>query len=398
MCLDSNHAFEHDGGEAIYTLPNGFQGYMLATNDGTRLSVAPSSIVHDDSMRGGQIINGISCISCHYQGMKPENSAKVDTLDQVRTNAAGATASFSLDELDRIRELYPTHESFAKLVEADRKRFVAVLQKAGISRVGATEPVRALFDKFAAVLDTQTAASGFGLSVEAFEKLMNRNESTRRILQRINVGGLKREKYDESYCDMALHLGLGELRQFKPLKLPFFGGDPDKNGPAKPETTLLDAYHKSGKLSVDMKAIGDKDFFYDGEKVQCEIRTNEACYITVVSTDSNGETTLLLPNAQHPELKIEPGRRYVFPTPEMVKNGMDLFVSPPHGATSMKVIATKRPLQLPGVTPERLNEQGIIVLGNISKDENLGETLIEDNFSPNEWSTDRWTCKTRPKQ
>lgn len=396
--LNSNHAFEHDGGEAIYTLPNGFQGYMLATEDGTRLSVAPSSIVHDDSMRGGQIINGISCISCHYQGMKPENLAKVNTLDQVRVNADGAFASFSLDELERIRELYPTHEAFSKLVEDDRKRFIAVLQKAGISRVGATEPVRALFDRFAAVLDTQTAASGFGLSVEAFEKLMNRNESTSRILQRINAGGLKREKYDESYRDMALNIGMGELRDFKPLNLPFFGGDPDKNGPAKPDTNLLDLYHKSGKLSVDMKALGDKEFFYDGEKVQCEIRTNEACFITIVSTDSNGETTLLLPNAQHPELKIEPGRRYVFPTPKMVENGMELIVGAPHGSTSMKVIATKRPLQLPGVTPERLAEKGIVVLGDISGGGAQGETSIEEHFSPNEWSTDRWTCKTRPTQ
>ena len=392
--LNSNHAFEHDGGEAIYTLPNGFQGYMLATDDGTRLSVAPNSIVHDDSMRGGQIINGISCIACHYQGMKPENIAKVNTLDQVRLNVDGAHSRFSLDELEQIRELYPKHDSFTKLVEEDRKRFVAVLAKAGISRVGATEPVRALFDRFAAVLDKETAASGFGMSVEEFEKLMNRNESTRRILQRINIGGLKREKYDESYRDMALNLGLGELRHCEPLDLPFFGGDPDKNGPAKTEANLSNLYHKSGKLSVDMKAIGDKDFFYDGENVQCEIRTNEACYVTVVSTDSAGETTLLLPNSLHPELKIEPGRRYVFPTPKMVENGMNLVVDAPYGATSMKVIATKRPLQLPGVTPTRLAEEGIVVLNNISGAQ--GEALIDEHFTPNEWSTDRWTCKTRP--
>ena len=389
--LNSKHAFKHDGGEAIFTLPNGFQGYMLATDDGTRLSVAPNSIVHDDSMRGGQIINGISCIACHYQGMKPENLAKVNTLDQVRMNVDGAVGRFSLDELDQIRELYPKPESFTKLVEEDRKRFLAVLAKAGISRVGATEPVRALFDRFAAVLDKETAASGFGLSVEEFEKLMSRNESTRRILQRINTGGLKREKYDESYQNLALNLGLGELRACQPLNLPFFGGDPDKNGPANAQANLLNSYHKSGKLSVDMKAIGNKDFFYDGENVQCEIRTNEACYVTVVSTDSAGETTLLLPNSLHPELKIEPGRRYVFPTPKMVENGMNLVVDAPYGATSMKVIATKRPLQLPGVTQTRLAEEGIVVLKDISGS-------IGERFTPNEWSTDRWTCKTRPQQ
>jgi len=395
--VDSTHAFEHDGGEAIYTLPNGFQGYVLATADGKRISIAPNSIVHDDSMRGGQIINGISCISCHYQGMKPENNAKVNSLDQVRLNAEGAYVSFSLDELERIRELYPSRKDFAKLVEEDRQRFLAVLQKTGISRIGATEPVRALFDHFSKVLDVQIAAAGFGLSVEAFEERMNRNEFTRRIVQRIKAGGLKREKYDASYGDIAAMMGAGEVRKCEPLLLPFFGNDPDLNEPSKPQASLLDLYHKNGKLSVEMKALGDKDIFYDGDKVQCEIRTNEACFVTVVSTDSSGETTLLLPNAHHKEFKIEAGRRYVFPTPKMVENEMELFVGPPHGATSMKVIATKRPLSIEGVTPERLAEKGLIVLGNLSEG-GRGAISIEENFSPNEWSTDRWTCKTRPNQ
>ncbi|MDA1015420.1 MAG: hypothetical protein O3A00_13335 [Planctomycetota bacterium] len=68
-------AFEHDGGEVIYRLPNGFQAYALVKSNGERLSIAPSAIVEDGTMPGGLIFNGISCLSCHYDGMKPESSA-----------------------------------------------------------------------------------------------------------------------------------------------------------------------------------------------------------------------------------------------------------------------------------------------------------------------------------
>lgn len=392
----SQFGFQHDGGEAIYTLPNGYQAYVLATADGRRISIAPNSIVHDDSMRGGQIINGISCMSCHYQGMKPENPAKLKSLDQVRMNADGAFVRFSLDELERIRELYPTPDQFVPLVEQDRERFLAVLRTAGITRIGATEPVRALFDQFASVLDVDAAAAGFGLSAKAFEELMNRNESTRRILQRMKVGGLKRQKYVATYRNIAPQIGMGEVRDFAPLSLPFFGGSPDSDQASPQTSSLMDAYHKGGKLSVTMKALGDKDIFHEGETVACEIRTNETCFVTVVSTDSAGETTLLLPNAHHPNFKIEPGRRYVFPTPKMVRNGMELIVAEPHGTTSMKVIATKRPLPLAGVTPERLINEGLVVLKDAGGSLDQTAISIDEHFSPNEWATDRWTCKTKP--
>ena len=389
---NSQFGFQHDGGEVIYTLPNGYQAYVLATADGSRISIAPNSIVHDDSMRGGQIINGISCMSCHYQGMKPENEAKLETLDEVRINADGAFVRFSLDELERIRELYPAAEQFAPLVKEDRDRFLSVLQRTGITRIGATEPVRALFDQFARVLDVPAAAAEFGLSVAAFEELMERNESTRRILQRMKVGGLKRQKYVATYRDISPKIGMGEVRDFTPLQLPFFGGVPEAPAQAN---NLMDVYHKGGKLSVTMDALGDKDIFFEGENIECELRTNETCFITVVSTDPSGETTLLLPNAHHPQFKIEPGRRYVFPTPTMFRNGMKLVVGEPHGTTSMKVIATKRPLPLGGVTPETLASGGLIVLKDNHSSHEQTALSIEKHFSPNEWATDRWTCKTK---
>ena len=66
---DPERMFNHDGGEMIYHLPNGLQGYMLTTHDGKRLDRAPIEIVQDDNRQDKVIINGISCMACHDKGM-----------------------------------------------------------------------------------------------------------------------------------------------------------------------------------------------------------------------------------------------------------------------------------------------------------------------------------------
>lgn len=42
---DGDECFEHDGGELIFTLPNGLQGYMLTDSNGVHLDSGPTSIV-----------------------------------------------------------------------------------------------------------------------------------------------------------------------------------------------------------------------------------------------------------------------------------------------------------------------------------------------------------------
>lgn len=72
--LFNNVAFEADGGEMIFTLPNGLMAFYLAKSNGDQLATAPIEIVEDKlalANQGHSIINGISCISCHAEGVKP---------------------------------------------------------------------------------------------------------------------------------------------------------------------------------------------------------------------------------------------------------------------------------------------------------------------------------------
>ena len=62
--------FTHDGGEVIFNLPNGLQGYYLVNASGFRLDEAPINIVSNPAASDPTVRNGLSCIGCHTEGMK----------------------------------------------------------------------------------------------------------------------------------------------------------------------------------------------------------------------------------------------------------------------------------------------------------------------------------------
>jgi mono/diheme cytochrome c family protein len=97
------HTFEHAGGEIIYTMPNGLQGYMLVNAAGDKLSEAPINIVRDPRRRNGVVENGISCYGCHGSGgmIRPRETDEVARY--VDTHIAG----FEGRELNEIESSYP---------------------------------------------------------------------------------------------------------------------------------------------------------------------------------------------------------------------------------------------------------------------------------------------------
>ena len=62
--------FTHDGGEVIFNLPNGLQGYYLVNATGSRLDAAPINIVSNPAASDPTVRNGLSCFGCHTEGMK----------------------------------------------------------------------------------------------------------------------------------------------------------------------------------------------------------------------------------------------------------------------------------------------------------------------------------------
>ena len=110
------HAFVEAGGEIIFSLPNGLQGYMLCDRIGRRLDVAPTSIVQDRVLQasgGAEVFNGISCIACHEKGMQ-------NFRDIVRQTSRLTDKTAN----DLVQQMYRPQAELDGVLARDSQRFV----------------------------------------------------------------------------------------------------------------------------------------------------------------------------------------------------------------------------------------------------------------------------------
>ena len=111
-----NHplAFTHDGGEVIFNLPNGLQGYYITTAAGSRLDAAPIGIVSNPAASDPTVRNGLSCFGCHTEGIKA-------VVDQVRPVIESNTNP-TYDKAQVLR-LYVEQSRLDALIAEDMERY-----------------------------------------------------------------------------------------------------------------------------------------------------------------------------------------------------------------------------------------------------------------------------------
>jgi len=113
-------AFKHDGGEIIFTLPNGLQGYLLSTGAGLRLDAGPIEIVGDSLRTSGTqaIVTGLSCIACHRHGMVEPPK------DEIRqySSAFGSAQ-------ERIEKIYIPNDDFNSEISKINESFMTKLRE-----------------------------------------------------------------------------------------------------------------------------------------------------------------------------------------------------------------------------------------------------------------------------
>jgi serine/threonine-protein kinase len=114
-------AFQHDGGEMIFHLPNGLQGYLLTNAKDERIDEGPIEVVSDALRTSGtaKILNGLSCMACHNHGMKKE------FRDTVR-DGTGVLG----EAREKVKRLYPRQADMDKLLNEDEERFMQALDRA----------------------------------------------------------------------------------------------------------------------------------------------------------------------------------------------------------------------------------------------------------------------------
>ena len=204
-----NHplSFTHDGGEVIFNLPNGLQGYYLANASGFRLDAAPINIVSNPAASDPTVRNGISCFGCHTEGMKTFE-------DQVRSVIESNATLVPVKE--QALRLYVEKSEMDALVTEDMERYRGALEATG-GTVDDIEPISRFHEVFQGPVDAEYAAAVVGLKTEVFLEKIRENIGLQNIgllvLDNEN-GSMKRDAWTSSFGEIVSALDFPD--RFKP--------------------------------------------------------------------------------------------------------------------------------------------------------------------------------------
>ena len=219
---DNKTFFKHDGGEIIFNLPNGLQAYMLVKADGQRIDKGPTNIVKDpdDTARdGGAVVNGISCMHCHDQGMKRKD-------DEIRPYALANPVVFRNQPglADFIKALYPVKGAMDRLFDEDAKMHILAAEKSGSPviedpdtgkpKLVDAQPVVRLATQFHNELDLELAAAEAGIRPDRLTKLIDQSKILAEQIGLLKIPGktIKRDTYDAAVAEIIRGLGTGIYR------------------------------------------------------------------------------------------------------------------------------------------------------------------------------------------
>jgi len=183
--------FAEGGREAIFTLPNGLFGFIIADEAGN--IVEDSDILLDTKQNNFRAVTSVSCSSCHAQGLIP-------VVDEVREIALAnaRTSGLNQDEVEQLRDTYPAAAEFARIVERDSQGFYQnALTQANVPSEGA-DPMSEVFFRFDEDMRLEDAAGDLGLSTDDLAQDLNLLNPA---LQVLDQGSVDRDDFTQFYVD-----------------------------------------------------------------------------------------------------------------------------------------------------------------------------------------------------
>jgi mono/diheme cytochrome c family protein len=188
--------FAEGGTEAIFTLPNGLFGFIIADADGN--IVEDSDILLDTNQANFRAVTSVSCSNCHAQGLIP-------VIDEVREIAIAnaRTSGLNADEVEQLRNVYPTAAEFARIVEGDSQSFYQnALRRANVPVEG-VDPMAEVFFRFDQDIVLEDAAGDLGITPEELEENLNILNPALGVLR---DGSVDRDDFTQFYVDSLCEL------------------------------------------------------------------------------------------------------------------------------------------------------------------------------------------------
>jgi len=183
--------FAEGGTEAIFTLPNGMLGFIIADADSN--IVEDSDILLDTAQNNFRAVTSVSCSNCHAQGLIP-------VVDEVKDIALANARTIGLnnDEVEQLKAVYPSAAEFAEIVDGDSTQFYkAALQRADVDLQGG-DPVSTVFFRFDQDMVLADAAGDLGITPEELDDNLNDLNPALKVLSQ---GSLDRDDFTQFYVD-----------------------------------------------------------------------------------------------------------------------------------------------------------------------------------------------------
>lgn len=346
-----DNAFKHDGGETIYSLPNGFQAYYLYTAAGDRLDKGPTEIVRDQDRKDFAVTNGISCFGCHDQGMR---LAKDDIRAHVVDNR-----NFPKETRDAVEALYPTHEEMDLILKQDTERFHSAMRRAGLDpslKLGGVEPINALSNRYEKDVHLQLAAAEFGLKPEDFEAAASdRGGDPKLLLRRLQQAVVPRDNFEALFASLVQKITDDEVlaieapaaaetaeasqaadaSQAQASSQEASSSEASSSQAASAEagqaasseaaateaaaaTEVAKPNQGDAKVegAADLTLIADKTEYAVGDKPVFIVQSSADCNLTLINVDDKGVGTVLFPNKFQQDTFIKANQAFEFPAPD----------------------------------------------------------------------------------
>jgi hypothetical protein len=282
--------FHHDGGETIFSLPNGFQGYYLNKATGERLDKGPTTIVRDESRKDFTVTNGVSCMGCHDQGMRKAR-------DEVREFVL-SRRTFPSDIRDAVDGLYPPHDKMDALIDGDLKRFTGAMIQAGLDpalNLNGIEMINALSKRYEDDVDLTLAAAELGITKADFKDASGDvDPKFRSLVRRLSQSSVPRDQFELAFRELA-----PSLTDLKEVLI----------ANARPPLPL------AKPVRDDLALTSDADSYHVGDSPVFSVVSARDCYLSLTDVDDKGGGTVLLPNAFQQDNRITAGVPIQFPGP-----------------------------------------------------------------------------------